>query len=59
MGFTHAGGTDEHKRTNRAIRVFQAETVARNGTRQTLNGAILSDNLLRKGLFHPFQSNRF
>ena len=59
MGFTHAGGTDEHKRTNRAIRVFQAEAVARNGTRQTLNGAILSDNLLRKGLFHPLQSNRF
>ena len=59
MRFTHAGRTEKHKRSDRAVRVFQAYTAAQDGFCKFLYRSILSHNFCLQIFFHTCKLKTF
>ena len=59
LGFTHAGRTQENKRTRRSFRVFQACARTTDSLGQRRNGFILANDALVQHAFHAQQLRGF
>ena len=59
LGFSHAGRTQENKRTRRSFRVFQACARTTDGLGQRRNGFILANDALVQHTFHAQQLRGF
>ena len=59
MRFTHAGRTEKHKRSDRAVRVFQAYTAAQDGFGKFFYRSILSHNFCLQIFFHTCKLKTF